>query len=84
MKNYLALGGLAFLTACASVQGDGTPDVPELSPETIALLPPGQDLTTLRLMADNCYWYLHEGPVESTYIPLRTRDERVVCVAEPE
>ena len=50
-----------------------------LPPEVLALVAPGQDITTARIESDGCYWYLHRGPVETTYIPLETRDDRMIC-----
>ena len=50
-----------------------------LSPEVLAAVGPGQDTSTARLESDGCYWYLHRGPVETTYIPLLTRDDRMIC-----
>ncbi len=52
-------------------------------PETvIALAAPDQDLTTARLVPeDNCYWYAHSGPVETTLVPLRSTGGNPICVA---
>ncbi|MFD2855951.1 hypothetical protein ACFSZS_15885 [Seohaeicola zhoushanensis] len=41
---------------------------------------PGQDLQDVRVFPeDGCYWYRYVGPVETTYLPLRTRDGRPIC-----
>jgi hypothetical protein len=29
--------------------------------------------------SDGCYWYRYAGPVEITYLPLLTRDGRMIC-----
>ncbi|MBO9467201.1 hypothetical protein J7443_18305 [Tropicibacter sp. R15_0] len=52
-----------------------------LSEEVAALAAPSQDLSTARLREeDNCYWYLHAGPVETTLLPLRTNGGNPICV----
>jgi hypothetical protein len=28
---------------------------------------------------DGCYWYRYVGPVETTYLPLRTIEGRPIC-----
>ncbi|MEI4234759.1 hypothetical protein [Roseovarius sp. D22-M7] len=61
--------------------GDTQPQaVPE---EVIALAAPYQDVATARLLPrDGCYWYRHEGPVETTLLPLRTADGRPICATQ--
>lgn len=56
---------------------------PGAVPEAVTLLAaPGQDLSTARLLAeDGCYWYMHDGPVEQTLLPLRTSEGRPICTA---
>lgn len=75
---YLALPAVLAVSACV------TPPTPEgqtveLSPEILALLAPNQDISTVRIESDGCYWYLHRGPVESTYLPLLTTENRMIC-----
>lgn len=75
---------LAIFVACAGLVACGAPPTPqgqteELSPEVMALVGPGQDLNTVRIESDGCYWWLHRGPVETTYIPLVTADSRMIC-----
>lgn len=72
------------LVVCAGLVACGAPPTPEgqtveLSPEVLALVAPGQDLDTVRIESDGCYWWLHRGPVETTYIPLITPDSRMIC-----
>jgi len=52
-------------------------------PESVAALAaPDQDLNTARLRPeDNCYWYAHSGPVETTLVPLRSAGGNPICVA---
>ena len=82
IRNFLPLAALA-LAGC-EVQTTATSTLPE---EVAALAAPYQDLRTAVLLPeDNCYWYSHAGPVETTLLPLRTRQGRPICVqqAEPE
>lgn len=45
----------------------------------VALAAPGQNLETIRLLDDGCFWYSHTGPVETTLLPLRTAAGRPIC-----
>lgn len=54
----------------------------ELPEEVIALAAPNQDLTAVKLLPeDNCFWYRHVGPVETTLLPLRTAEGRPICAS---
>ena len=74
----------ALLAGCVATgtgasQEDALPPLPE---EVAAVAAPWQNLATARLMAgDNCYWYEHSGPVETTMLPLRTPEGRPICAA---
>ena len=76
---------LLILGACSPSfnQNGGETGLDAQIPEAVMqIAAPYQDLTTARLRPeDNCYWYLHEGPVETTLLPLRTLDGRPICVA---
>jgi hypothetical protein len=78
---FILLG--VALGACSKTlsnsQGSGAlPPVPE---QIVALAAPNQDLSTARLRPeDNCYWYMHSGPVEDTLLPLRTSGGNPICV----
>jgi Uncharacterized lipoprotein len=86
MKHLLVLGGLLALAGCAAPMPETTADgflmdVPE---SVIALADPSQNLSAVQLNpADGCYWYQHEGPVETTMLPLRATDGRVICAQSP-
>lgn len=55
-------------------------DLPE---QVVALAAPYQNIMTARLLPDdNCYWYEHVGPVETTLLPLRSREGRPICVQQ--
>jgi len=55
--------------------------VAELPPDVAAMAAPNQDLSNVQLMPeDRCYWYLHEGPVESVMVPLRSIEGDLICL----
>jgi len=77
-------GALLIIGGCdASLQpgGEGGPRVlSELPEEVVALAAPYQNLQNVELRPDDgCFWYLHEGPVETTRLPLRTAEGRPIC-----
>ena len=80
MLRPLAVGLVCILGAAACTPTTPPGQTVELPEEVLGLIAPGQDASTARLEADGCYWYLHRGPVESVYIPLLTRDQRMICV----
>ena len=80
MKITLKAVGIASLFAlggCVAATPEG--QTIGLTEEVLALVAPGQDTTNVRIERDGCYWYLHSGPVEDTFIPLLTRDGRMIC-----
>ncbi len=79
-KIWLGVAAAAAMALSGCVTPTPVGEVEVLPPEVIGLIAPGQDPSTARLEPDGCYWYLHNGPVESTYIPLLTRDQRMICV----
>jgi hypothetical protein len=81
VMRYAGLAALMGLSACVSTTPEG--QTAELSEEVRALAAPGQDLTQVRLESDGCYWYRYEGRVETTFLPLMTRDNRMICVRTP-
>lgn len=72
-----------LLTACADPvpEDDGLPGLPvEVTEELIAMVEPTQSLASVRILPeDGCYWYRYSGPVETTYLPLRTTEGRRIC-----
>ena len=78
---------LLVLAGCAAQRPDIAAE--EASPypipnEVVAIAGPNQDLTTARLdPADDCYWYYHAGPVETTLVPLRAANRNQICNAKP-
>ncbi|EEX11356.1 putative lipoprotein [Ruegeria lacuscaerulensis ITI-1157] len=72
----LAVGACTDTASMSGAPGD-LAKVPE---GVIAIADPGQNLNAVRIMPeDGCYWYRHVGPVETTYLPLRTVDGRPIC-----
>ncbi|WP_138469328.1 hypothetical protein [Poseidonocella sp. HB161398] len=66
--------------AAFAVPGSDAPS--PVSDEIRALAAPYQDVETARILpADGCYWYEHRGPVETTLLPLLTREGRPICTA---
>ncbi|MCV2875176.1 hypothetical protein OE810_02790 [Rhodobacteraceae bacterium XHP0102] len=83
LASFRASGGavlVALLAGCVA-----TPPVDESGylielPEGLAeLAAEGQDIERVRLMEDDCYWYLYEGVVETTMLPILTTDGRLIC-----
>lgn len=65
-------GGSSTTTA----EGGTLTTLPE---SVIALAAPYQDLSTVRTNESGCYVYLYAGPVETTWLPLRSREGRPIC-----
>ena len=76
---------LLVLAGCAAQRPDIAAE--EASPypipnEVVAIAGPNQYLTTARVdPADDCYWYYHAGPVETTLVPLRAANGNHICNA---
>ncbi|MBF9032515.1 hypothetical protein HKCCE3408_19120 [Rhodobacterales bacterium HKCCE3408] len=68
---------LLALSGCVTTTPEG--EFAEVSDEVRQIAAPGQNLSAVRLQDDGCYWWLYEGPVETTYIPLETREGRLIC-----
>jgi hypothetical protein len=98
LLSKLVQGGLwrpvALVTAMTALTACVTAPLPEpaedaffleeLPDELVALAAPYQSLEAVRLSPDDgCYLYRHEGPVETTLLPLRTSEGRPICVQRP-
>jgi hypothetical protein len=70
--SVLTLGGCTEL----GQPGGVLLNVPE---SVVEIAAPNQDLSTVRLLEDNCFWYQHQGPVETTLLPLRDVSGRPIC-----
>lgn len=91
MKKLLILPGLAacFLSACVSQQSvsddPSMRSLPEIPENVKAIAAPGQDLSDVRINAeDGCFVYRHNGPVETTYLPLTNRKGQPICAKREE
>ena len=88
MKKACAMAPIALLLlgACTpTVTATGQPAPLAEVPEAVrAAAAPFQDLSDVQLRSDGCYWYRHTGPVETTYLPLRTVEGRPICTRAPE
>lgn len=76
------LPALLALSACTVPYGTDpqTGFIRELPEEIVSIAAPGQDLAAVQLNPDDgCYWYRYEGPVETTMLPLRSREGRPIC-----
>ena len=77
--------GLLLLGACATAVPDdsapGDSGILDEVPESVRMLAaPSQDLTTVKLSPeDGCYYYLWNGPVETTFLPIRTPQGNPIC-----
>ncbi|KNG95406.1 hypothetical protein [Pseudaestuariivita atlantica] len=71
---------VAGCTTAPEVDIDGA--YVELPEPLVGLAAPYQNLQKVRLNPDdNCFWYLHDGPVEATWLPLRTAAGNPICQA---
>ena len=77
----LALLVLGACTPTVSATNGGDPQFLTEVPESVrAAAAPFQDLSSVQLRSDDgCYWYRHVGPVETTFLPLRTVEGRPIC-----
>ncbi len=84
--SILSLGAIAALSGCIQntplVESDPSKRTLTTLPENVlAIAGSGQDLNNVRVdVASNCFVYLHNGPVESTYLPLRNKRGQPICI----
>lgn len=82
------IGAPLLLAACATdTASDTTPEgfIAELPEAVLELAAPYQDLSAVRIdPASGCYVYRHVGVVETTFLPLRTREGRPICTRAPD
>ncbi len=86
MKKMVWLLGLATmsLAACETYDaGDSdqpTPFIKQLPKGVLEIAAPYQDLEAVRIdPSTGCYVYQHVGPVETTFLPLRTETGSPIC-----
>jgi hypothetical protein len=78
-KIFLLAPPALALAGCVSTATPPGQTEEGLNEELLALVAPGQDTSSVRIESDGCYWYRYVGPVEVTYLPLLTRDGRMIC-----
>ncbi|MXQ08624.1 hypothetical protein GQ651_12280 [Alphaproteobacteria bacterium GH1-50] len=84
-KLTCALLATGLLAGCATTGGRDGDFFRELPEGMAELAAPNQDLTRVTLLEeDNCFWYEHDGPVETTLLPLRSKRGRHLCQATAE
>ncbi len=90
-KLVLLLACALPLTACDGMAVTADKDDPSdrfmkpLPPAVRDMAAPYQDLEAVKLEpSTGCFVYRHVGPVETTFLPLRTRDGRPICTQQPE
>jgi hypothetical protein len=85
MKAWVLIVGCAPLLAAActdvhSTRGPTEGFYKELPEGVLAIAATNQDLTAVRIdPADGCYVYRYVGPVETTFLPLRTTNGSPIC-----
>ncbi|SFT66819.1 hypothetical protein [Sedimentitalea nanhaiensis] len=86
---WLLGGATLLLSACDTYEGGlASPSnsyLGEVPEGVVAIAAPYQDLSAVSIdPADGCYVYRHVGPVETTFLPLRSADGRPICSRAPE
>ncbi|GGX58273.1 hypothetical protein GCM10007385_28670 [Tateyamaria omphalii] len=74
---------MVMLAACDETTqsgGAGGPFISPLPERIVEIADPKQDLNAVKVdPVDGCLVYRHVGPVETTFLPLRTRQGRPIC-----
>jgi hypothetical protein len=78
-----------LVSACDGIQGassDPTDSFIKVLPEGVVVVAaPNQNLNAVRIdPADGCYVYRYAGPVETTFLPLRTVNGSPICTRPTE
>ena len=89
MQRVIGIFGsaLLLLAGCEDVgqTGASAPFIQTLPEGVLAIAAPNQDLSAVKVdPVDGCYVYRYVGPVETTYLPLRTVEGRPICSRPPE
>ncbi len=81
MKYWLMAATTILVAGCETPQGGTNAGFIKTLPEGVtAVAAPYQNLNAVKINpADGCYVYRHDGPVESTLLPLRTTKGRPIC-----
>ena len=84
IKFCLCGAALTLLAACGDLQSTSSAPsdgfIDELPEGVLSIAAPYQDLNAVRIdPTDGCFVYRHNGPVETTFLPLRSVDGRPIC-----
>jgi hypothetical protein len=88
VQSWASAAVLPLLAACTEYEA-GTSDasagfIQSLPEGVVAIAAPYQDLNAVRIdPSDGCYVYRYIGPVETTYLPLRTSAGNPICTRQP-
>ncbi|MEL6450824.1 MAG: hypothetical protein AAFQ19_06155 [Pseudomonadota bacterium] len=78
-RTCASFAALTALIACDEPASTGG-FIAELPQAVVDLAGPNQNLAQVKVLPeDGCFWYLHNGPVESTLLPLRTASGSPIC-----
>ena len=87
MRLSVVLLGIAplILAACDDIPGSSEYRFINPLPENVVnLAAPNQNLDAVRVdPIDGCLVYLYEGPVETTFLPLRSKTGQPICTRTP-
>jgi hypothetical protein len=68
----------SVLTACSTPIPDSKPPLPE---SVLSVVGPKQDLANTKIDPETgCVFYLHNGQVETTWLPLRSKTGGTICI----
>ena len=91
MRNLTWVFGCAtaLLASCDTYESGNSNSsdrfIAELPEGVHEIAAPYQDLTSVKIdSSDGCYIYRYAGPVETTYLPLRTTEGRPICSRLPD
>ncbi|WP_439109284.1 hypothetical protein [Lentibacter sp.] len=87
MRHSVWVCGLAALSlsGCMDATGHNAEGLLVTVPEEVlSIAAPNQNLGALRINpVDGCFEYQHIGPVETTFLPLRTKTGNPICTTPP-
>jgi len=80
LRSCAVFATLTALIACDETTTGTAGFITELPQSVVDLADPKQNLRQVKVLPeDGCFWYLHNGPVESTLLPLRTPAGAPIC-----
>ncbi|GAA6193071.1 hypothetical protein DS909_23155 [Phaeobacter gallaeciensis] len=86
---WLLVGTAQVLASCEQYETGGSSAsgqyIGTLPEGVIEIAAPHQDLKSVQIdPVDGCYVYRHAGPVETTFLPLRSKSGQPICSRAPE